>query len=64
MPFIGVRISWLIMARKSLLAWLAASAFSLASLSVATSSTFSKPSRSAWRRLSWYWRPVMMRNTA
>jgi len=32
-PFIGVRISWLIIARKALLAWAARSAASLASLS-------------------------------
>jgi hypothetical protein len=31
MPFIGVRISWLMLARKSLFARLAASAFSFAS---------------------------------
>ncbi len=31
-PFIGVRISWLMVARNSLFAWLAASAASLASL--------------------------------
>ena len=32
-PFMGVRISWLITARKVLLAWLARSAVSLASRS-------------------------------
>ena len=44
-PFIGVRISWLIVARKSLFAWLAISACSFASLRVTTSRSFSKINR-------------------
>ncbi len=50
MPFMGVRISWLIIARKSLFARLAASARSLASLRVLTSARFSKMSRHMRRR--------------
>ncbi len=41
MPFIGVRISWLIIARKSLLARLAASAASLAAISARRASVAS-----------------------
>ena len=53
-PFIGVRISWLMVARKSLLAWLAASAASLArsSSSVRAATSSSRWSRWAARRAS------------
>jgi hypothetical protein len=44
MPFIGVRISWLIIARKRDLAWLAASAWAL-------SASASTASRSRWRTM-------------
>jgi hypothetical protein len=47
MAFIGVRISWLMLARKALLAWLAASAASLAAASSAV--------RSATMSCSWFW---------
>ncbi len=53
-PFIGVRISWLMVARKSLLAWLAASAASFARSSsrVRTATSSSNWSRCAARRPS------------
>jgi hypothetical protein len=63
MPFIGVRISWLMVARNSLLEWLAASARSLASLSVTTSSSFSKISRQSRSRSAWCRRAVFRRNS-
>ena len=44
-PFIGVRISWLMVARKSLLAWLAASARVFSSLKVSTRASCSKIKR-------------------
>ena len=47
-PFIGVRISWLMLARNSLLAWLAASAASLAIRNWAVRET----SCSSWSRWS------------
>ena len=50
--FIGVRISWLMLARKSLLAWFATSARSLASSSCAVRSRTARSSSSRWRRRS------------
>ncbi len=61
MPFIGVRISWLMFARNSLLARLAASAVSLAARSSAAARAFSS-ARAAWsanacaRRISSAWK--------
>ena len=59
MPFIGVRISWLMFARKSLLARLASSAHSFASVSCAVRCAI-LPSRCSWWRCSsrsraWIW---------
>ncbi len=50
MAFIGVRISWLMLARKALLARLATSAASLATASAAVRSDTSSSSRSRCRR--------------
>ena len=47
-PFIGVRISWLMVARKSLLATLAASAASLASFRSAVRSATVRSKPAAW----------------
>jgi len=63
-PFIGVRISWLIVAKNSLLARFAASARLLASLRVETSSSFSKINQNNFRRSAWCSRAVLSRNSA
>ena len=44
-PFSGVRISWLILARKSVLAWLATSAAALASIRARSAATRAVASR-------------------
>ncbi len=55
-PFIGVRISWLMLARNWLFAWLAASAAFLA-----TSSSSRERSSSAVRSITFWSRPVFNR---
>ena len=61
MPFMGVRISWLMLARNSLLARLAASASSLACFSCASASFRSLMSRRKKVKTGspWIWLMVM-----